>query len=295
MRRRHQRTLGAVCAALVATALGTLGFAGSASASSELYKKFDFCPIATAGVVRCLYAVTEGGSVTLGSKKVPIVNDVTLQGGYGVPVEEFSKLIPPTNGVTLSKTPQPVPGGLAGLVKCNEISNFLLRLSCEAIFENGLTGVDSVLELAGTVSLNETNLRQKEGVAMKMPIKVKLENPFLGSNCYVGSSAAPIQWELTAGTTTPPAGVEPITGETGTIELLDGGRILKLNGNKLVENNWAAPKASGCGGIFSFLIDPIVSSSSGLPAAAGKNVAILENTIHIASANAVKKDRELNP
>ena len=54
----------------------------------------------------------------------------------------------PTNGITLSKAPQPVPGGLAGLVNCKEISNFLLRISCEVTFENGVTGLDSTLELA---------------------------------------------------------------------------------------------------------------------------------------------------
>jgi hypothetical protein len=299
MKPRRRKTLGAVCTAIAATALTTLGLAGSASASSELYEKFDLCPIEKEGVARCLYAVTEGGKVTLGNKTVSIVNDVTLQGGYGAPVEEeggeFSTLIPPTNGVTLSKTPQPVPGGLAGLVNCPEISNFILRAACEWTFENGLTGVNSVLELAGTLKLSETNLTLKQGVAMRMPIKVKLENPFLGSNCYIGSDKAPIIWNLTAGTTTPPEGVEPITGETGSAELLDGGRILKLSENKLVENNWAAPGTSGCGGIFSFLLDPIVSAASGLPAAAGKNVAILENTVHIGSANAVKKDRALNP
>jgi hypothetical protein len=295
MKRRQRKTVGVVCATMLAALLATFAFGGSASAFSELYKKFQFCPIKTAGVTRCMHSVTESGSVTLGSKKVPIVNPVTLQGGFGLPTEGFSPLVAATNGVTLSKTPQPVPGGLAGLVKCNEISNFFLRISCEAVFENGVTGVNSTLELAGQVNISEVNLREKEGIALKMPIKVKLENPFLGSNCYVGSDKAPIIWNLTAGTTTPPAGTEPITGETGTIELLDGGRILKLTKNSLVENNWAAPKASGCGGLFSFLIDPIVNASSGLPSAAGKNVAILNNTIHLASRNAVNKDNELNP
>jgi hypothetical protein len=284
-----------VCTAIAATALTTLGLAGSASASSELYEKFDLCPIGTEGVTRCIHAVTEGGEVTLGNKTVPIVNDVTLQGGSTAPVEGFSKLIAPTNGVTLSKTPQPVPGGLAGLVNCNEIADFILRAACQWTFENGLTGVNSTLELAGQVQLSEFNLRQKIGIAMKMPVKVKLENPFLGSNCYIGSDAAPIMWNLTAGTTSPPEGTEPITGHTGTVQLFDGGRILKLSENTLVDNAWSAPATSGCGGLLSVALDPVVSAASGLPAAAGKNVAILENTIHLASAGAVKKDRELNP
>ncbi len=282
------------CTAMLAAALTTLALAGSASAFSELYKKFQYCPYKTEGITRCLHAVTEGGEVDLGSKKVPIVNDVTLQGGYGPPVEGFSKLTAPTNGVTLSKTPQPVPGGLAGIVPSAN-SPWLVKRLIAFFFENSLTGVNSVLELAGTVQLSEFNLRQKIGIAMKMPVKVKLENPFLGKNCYVGSNSNPMKWELTAGTTSPPKPNEPITGHTGKIELFDGGRILKLVENKLVDNAWSAPSATGCGGILGFLVNPIVNLSSGLPAAAGTNSAMLENTIHIATAGAVKKDNELNP
>ena len=44
----------------------------------------------------------------------------------------------------------------------------------------------------------------------------------------------------------------------------------------------------GCGGIFSFLIDPIVDSKLGLPSAAGHNTAILKGTLKVAAAEAVK-------
>src|SRR4029077_2726085 len=132
----------------------------------------------------------------LGKKKVPIVNAATLQGGYTEPAEEgpeagFSKFVAATNGITLSQAAQPVPGGLAGLVNCKEISNFLLRISCEVTFENGLTGVDSTLELAKPASeirVSEEHLAEGLGVALKMPVRVHLENPFLGSECYIGSS-----------------------------------------------------------------------------------------------------------
>jgi len=47
--------------------------------------------------------------------------------------------------------------------------------------------------------------------------------------------------------------------------------MLKLNGTKLVDNAWAAPGASGCGGFLAeLLLNPIVNASPGLPAAAGK-------------------------
>jgi hypothetical protein len=39
--------------------------------------------------------------------------------------------------------------------------------------------------------------------------------PLLGSSCYVGSSARPLQLNLTAGATSPPAPNKPISGKRG--------------------------------------------------------------------------------
>lgn len=299
------RRMRSACAALLVAALCGLVFAGSAGAKlTGEFTRFQFCPYTNEEVERCLYSVTSGGEVVLGSKKVPIVNPVTLQGGYNEPAPEespeegFSKFFGATNGITLSKTPQPVPGGLAGLVNCKEISNFLLRISCEAVFENGLTGVNSVLELAKPASdirISEVHLAEGLGVALKLPVMARLENPFLGSSCYVGSSSNPIKWELTSGESKPPKGTAPITGKTGSVSFLEKARILKLTGNELVDNAWSAPATSGCGGIFSFILDPIVSASSGLPAAAGKNVARQQNTIYTTTSFALKKNNEENP
>jgi len=56
------------------------------------------------------------------------------------------------------------------------------------------------------------------------------------------------------------------------------------------------PRASGCGGfLVELLLNPIISSASGLPAAAGKNTAILNNTLNVASAAAVRKNNAENP
>jgi hypothetical protein len=282
-------------------ALAALGFAGSASAKlTGNYTKFAQCPFNNAEARKCIYSASEGGEVVLGSKKVPIVNNpVVLQGAYGAQnEEEFSSFIAATNGQTLTKVPQPVPGGLAGFVNCKEIGSFLLRISCEGIFENGLTGVNSTIELAkpaSEIKLSENHLAEEEGIALKLPLKIRLENPLFGESCYVGSASAPVIWNLTTGKTNPPPPNTSIQGTAGQGEFLEEGRIFVLKGAKLVDNAWAAPKAEGCGGIFSFLLDPIVNASSGLPAAAGKNTAILKNTINVASAAAVRKNNEENP
>jgi hypothetical protein len=298
-------TKGRALAALLLMALLALGITASAQAKlTGEFTKFANCPYENPNAIKCLYSVTEGGEVVLGSKKVPIVNPVVLQGAWGEPVEEkegaeFYPFIAATNGVTLSKAPQPVPGGLAGIINCKEIKDFFLRISCEVTFENGVTGLNSTLELAkpaSAIRISENNLAGEIGTAMQMPVKFHLENPFLGSSCYVGSSSSPIIWNLTTGTTSPPPPNTAITGAGGEGELLEKLRILKLNNNKMVDNAWAAPGATGCGGfLVELILDPIINSASGLPSSAGHNTAILKNTILQAAAIAVKNNNIANP
>jgi hypothetical protein len=288
--------------ALSVAALASFGIASTASAKLVgEFTKFQYCPWKNVEVKKCTYAVTEGGEVIMGSKKVPIVNDVLLQGGFSAANKEtkFAKFFGATEGKpTLQPVAQPVPGGLAGLVNCKEISNFFLRISCELTFENGLTGLNSVLELArpaSEIKISELNLSGKVGVALQLPVKVRLENPFLGSNCYVGSESSPVIWNLTSGKTAPPPPNESIEGSAGKVEAVEEGLIARLNNNSLVDNAWAAPKASGCGGLFSFILDPIINAAAGLPAAAGTNTARLNNTISFATVAAIKFIDESNP
>lgn len=273
-----------LCVVAVMAAFAALGFASAASAHTPPFDRFNFCPSTTTGVAKCLQSVTKGGKVVLGKKTVPIVNPVTVQGGVGKPNPEtgVSAFFGATNGETLSKTPQPVPGGLSGIINCKEISNIILRISCEAAFENGVTGLNATLELArpaSEIQVNEFGLAFEIGTALHMPVKVHLENPFLGSNCDVGSSSSPIIWNLTTGETAPPPPNTPIHGFSGETEFLEEGQIVVFNGTELVDNSWSAPHASGCGGFPAELIlDPIVDAAAGLPSAAGKNAAILQKT-----------------
>ena len=293
--------MGAVGVAMLVALLTAFAFAGSASAKlTGEFTRFQFCPYKNPEVERCVHAVTDGGKVTLGSKTVPIVNPVTVQGGYTEleEAEGFAKFFPATNGVSLSKAPQPVPGGLLGLVP-PEKSPLLVKLLVELAAENGLTGVNSTLELAGTkedIKLNELALALGEGVTLIMALKARLENPLLGNECYVGSATNPIIWELRADTTSPPPPNEPITGNGGEVTFLEGGQVLRLEGAVLVDNAWSAPAAKGCGGaLLAPLIDPVINAQAGLPAKAGLNTAILENEIHTTTSFGLNKNDAENP
>jgi hypothetical protein len=275
---------------ILGAALAMLALPAGAFAHTGVWAKFNYCPSKTAGVFKCLYSVTNSGEIILGKKKTPITVPVTLQGGYSEEnAEGNSTFTAATNGETLSKTPQEVPGGLLGIVP-PESSPPLVKLLSKFFFENKITGVKATLELAKPASeivINEFNLLVAEGVALKLPVKVHLENPFLGSSCYVGSSTSPLTWNLITGTTKPNSPNSPITGKPGFPEVKEEYELAQINENTLVENNWSAPAATGCGGVLSFLVDPVIDSMLGLPAAAGSNTAILNNTIDSATVGSV--------
>lgn len=302
MRKSIWTSLGKQFAA-VSTVLATSAFVVLSIASPALatptgeFAPFADCPLNNAELSACLVAATTsgaGGEFTVGNRTVPIKNTITLQGGFTenrtTGAEEF---VGAEGGPTLSKSPQKVPGGLSNIVNCEKIGNQRAREACEAVFENKLTAVYATTELAGpasSIGINEENLIRENGTALSLPLKVKLENPLFGEECYVGSNASPIVIELTTGTTSPPAPNKPIKGKKGNFGSNEAGTILTVTENSLVNNSFAAPKATGCGGSFSSIIDPIVNASLGLPAAAGHNAAILDGALKQAGAETVREN-----
>ncbi len=285
------RTIRHKWIAPIIAGLAALCLPAGALAHTGRFEQFNDCPSTESGVVKCVRSVTNGGTIVLGNKTTPIVNPVTLQGGIFEPNEEtnISKFAGAVGGETLSKTPQPVPGGLAGIVP-PESAPLLVKLAIAFFFENELTGVNATLELAkpaSEIELSNYNLLNEEGLALKLPVKIHLENPFLGSSCYVGSSTNPIIWNLTTGTTSPPPGIEPIHGKAGFPELQEKNEIVEVTDNELVDNTWKAPEATGCGGALSILVDPVIDLAVGVPSTPGTNTAKLNNTITVASVGAV--------
>jgi hypothetical protein len=263
----------------------------SASALANEFERFKECPTKTTGAAHCLYAETGSGEIVLGKKTTKIVNKVILQGAYSEANEEtnLAKFYGASNGETLTKAAQEVPGGLLGIVP-PEKSPPLVKLLTEFFFNNSLTKVYATLELAKPateIEISSFNLLLGEGLALKLPVKVHLENPFLGSSCYVGSSSSPIIWNLTTGTTNPPKPNGPITGKPGFIEVKENEELIKITEDSMVDNAWSTPSASGCGGILSFLVDPVINLMIGLPSTAGNNSAVLNNTIYSATVGSV--------
>lgn len=272
-------------------ALGVLAFASTALASSHNpkgeYAGFKECPLNRATITDCVLSVSSGGGFKVGTKTVPLKNPVTLQGGFegaGAGIKFYGA----ENGDTLSKTPQPVPGGLLGITAPTWWPKFIQDWFNEQI-SKGFTGVNATVELTGptkgltNVKLNTENLIFGEGTALGLPVKIKLDNAILGSSCYIGSETKPVQIDFTSGTS------GSLKGDPGTLTFNEPFfTIITIAGGKLVNGVFAAPAASGCGGIFSLFVDPLVNSILGLPAGSGKNTATLEGKLQDAQAEAVK-------
>jgi hypothetical protein len=294
----HKHRITGICRhalVVVAAAIVPLAVASPALAVEHHptgnFAPFKYCPLGNPAVTQCIIAETSSGEFTVGKKTVPITKTITLQGGT-IPIKESSEaeFVAAENGETLSKTPETVPGGLFG-IKAPTTWPIKLQERFNKFIDEGITGVTETTELAkpaSAIKLNTENLIFERGVALQLPVKVKLNNVFLGSSCYVGSEAEPIILNLTTGETSPPPPNKPIHGAAGELEILEEGALLRLIGGSLVDNAFSAPGANGCGGAFAPLVDPLVDAVFGVPAAAGENTAILNGKLEDAAAAAVK-------
>lgn len=278
-------------AVLLAAAASMLALAVAAPAMAT--PKGDFavfaqCPLSNPEVNLCFFVQSTGKEFIIGTKTVPVNKTITLQGGSILNEETGAEtFVPAANGETLSKTPLTVPGGLFG-IKAPEWWSKEAQEWFNKQINEGLTGVTVTAELVGNPGISRTNLLFQEGVALSLPVRLHLNNVILGSNCFIGSKSNPVTFNLTSGTTSPPAPNTPISGAVGELEFKDEFQLVIIKGNRVVDNAFSAPGAEGCGGSFSSVINPLVNSLLGLPSAAGHNTAILEGSLQNATAEAVK-------
>jgi hypothetical protein len=273
-----------------------LGIASSASATEHHptgnFAPFKYCPLSNSATDFCTVANTTSGEFTVGKRTVPINKTITLQGGLHENSSGELEFIAAEGAETLSKTALYVPGGLLNIV-APEFLNKEEKEKFEKTINEGITGVTETTELAkpaSSIKLNTSNLIFEEGVALSLPVKVKLGNAFLGEGCYIGSESSPITLNLTTGTTSPPGPNKPIKGASGKGEFLEEGALVRLTGGSLVENAFSAPGSHGCGTIklFEGIVDEAVNAELGVPSAAGHNTAILNGSLEEAYAPAVK-------
>jgi hypothetical protein len=290
MARRRYILAGVVLLLIV---LGVALLRGSRSRGD--YAAFTGCPVGNSATDVCIFARTESGELRIGKRTIPITKTITLQGGIhedeATGKQEF---IEAAGGKTLSVAPQPVPGGLRGVIAPGVLPR-TLRERFDRLIARGDTAVTATTELvapARAIGVNTQNLIEAKGIGLSLPMKVKLSNPFLGASCYIGSNAHPIVISLTTGATRPSSSSSsspgPAAGKPGHAKFKDDYNLVTLSEDTLIGDSFPAPRVTGCGGALSAQVDPAVDAELGLPVAAGHNEAIMNGTIKNANAPAVK-------
>lgn len=284
--RKGWRATGALATVL---GCGALAATASAAAPSGPYQD---CPVTLATFNSCFQATTTSGSLSVKGLTVPITGTTVLQGGWLLQSDQNTlTVLGASDGNTLSGPALPIPGGITGLQ------------NVPPGFPSDLNNVYAEVQLAGPDTPGQATeasffidgLLLGSGTTATIPVKIKLDNPFLGNSCYIGSDSDPITLNLTTGTTSPPAPNEPITGSPGTVSLDATEPVgdqsvaaTTATGTSLVDNAFAVPVAHGCG-YFPFrpLVDTAVDVRLGLPSAAGNNTAILNGGLSFAAASDV--------
>jgi len=259
----------------------------------------------TEKVAACLNATSiKGSTLQIGGVQIALKKPITLQGGinqhYLEPVEngaggddgELEEGVADTfegakvSSNTLKQVAEPAPR-LEGLIEPAQLSEEE-RAAYEKEGKRGKGKVKATIELAAPASaigIEENSLESGESAVLQLPVKIKWSNKFLGSSCTTGSTAEPIMLDLTTGTTSPPEGIEPLTGGLEGGALIDNGQALTFEKVTLVDNSYTAPAASGCGSNGG--ADQAIDAKLGLPSTPGQDAATINIKLGQATAAVV--------
>jgi len=259
-----------------------LAVAGQASAAtlSGPWAPFTNCPVNDPAFVNyphttygssCVAESSLSGSLTIG-KTIVQTGSTSLQ--FGVPGSEAGKsvagfIVPASDNQTLVAAPAQVPGGLLGLMCPSNV--LVVSALCDEAMNNGLNQVTATAELAATpTTFYELNGMSTGAPILTLPIKIQLQNPLLGSSCYIGSDQEPIV--LRPETT--------VRGTLGHVVLDPNGypvTFLTISGATQGDSTFAVPGTSGCGGaLLSPVVDRAINLKQGLPSPAGNNDLVLD-------------------
>ncbi|MGO4202917.1 hypothetical protein AB4Z09_14430 [Rhodococcus sp. TAF43] len=188
----------------------------------------------------CLSVVVRNGTFSNNGFTLPIGDgDMIIAGNLGevdfVPRDDGS------NGV-YSK-PLTVPGGVLGI-----------DLPFDNLF--GLAAVTSTVEAVDAPVFN--------GIItdfdMTLPVRLKIDNPFLGDNCYIGTEDAPVVFELNKSN---PMDDLPVTDITTPYPA----GTAAIDNIQNTATDFQLPGATGCGPFG--MLNPIVNWRAKVPAESG--------------------------
>ncbi|MFE6287484.1 hypothetical protein [Streptomyces sp. NPDC057877] len=278
--------LGTALAAFAATGTAT---AAAAQPNGE-WAPFTRCPVdapvmlAADGLAKtpqCVVAASASGSIKLGNTTVT-TGKTNLQMGVIQNSDGTSTVVAPAGGALLADSAT-VPGGLLGLMCPSDMPG--VTAICEQLSNSTLNKITATVESVGTpYAFNQTAGIVTGEPIVALPVRIHLQNPILGDNCYIGSRSNPIVLRP-ENLTFPDFGISFFNGDGTTA---DDGEMSRINLTGATQNDdgFAVPGATGCG-LGLGLVNAAVNAKTGLPAPAGSNNLTLNSSqTHLAGLTA---------
>jgi hypothetical protein len=222
----------------------------------------------------CVAANSPSGSIKLGNTTAT-TGDTNLQAGLAGSFSAGFSLVSPAGGAIVS-APVNVPGGLLGLICPSSIP--VISAICQEIVNSPLNKVTAVVQPAGLPSHFNLGAGLAKGEPiLTLPVKVQLQNSILGSGCYIGSNSDPIVLKP-ENLVTPTLATQRFD-PNGTPDPSKGVLEDVIATGKQGDSSFSVPGATGCGGLLSAVIDPVLNAKEGLPSSAGHNSLVLNHAM----------------
>lgn len=284
----RKRVRPALLGALVAVAVGiplstSPASAASAQAMNGNWAPFSRCPVddpamlaadGATNIALCVASHSESGSIKLGNTEATTgANDLQFGVVRDASTGE-SRVVAPAGG-SLVGAPTEIPGGLLGLMCPSGIP--VISGICGQLADSSLNRVVATVESAGGPRNFDLTAGMQGGkVIVDLPVRIHLQNTFLGSKCYIGTTSSPVvlrPQNLSA----PALGSQRFdaNGTPNTAGLLNR---LALTGNDQGDSAFAVPGVSGCGPLTLGELNWAVNLKTALPSAAGNNHLVLNDT-----------------
>lgn len=195
----------------------------------------------------CTEVLVRGGEMNIGGFEVPI-----LEGSLRIAGQEMPVLAPPANFPIGDPVFEPAPGTQYG------VDHRALPVPGGAL---GSADVINLTSVSASVEAVSTPVLNTLGGEIDLPIRVKLENPLVGNDCYLGSQQEPIMLNLRTSD----------FGEFRTVEEKYGAGTpgVWIDGAAASDDDFAVPAAQGCG--LGGSLNWLVNLRANTPSPAGDN------------------------
>ena len=242
----------------------------------------------------CVAGDATSGTLKIGNITTPIVRPVNVQFGFFPPPNSAPggdntadilspppAVLPPPAGLSamLVTKPDLIPESLLTALGCPGTAPVVKNLCVQAKnFGGKYLDIFGLAQSAGQL----TNFGL---LSWTQRIKVKLINPLLGNNCYIGTDQNPI-------VVNPQISVNPggqLIGKTDPNPAKHPDTmVLDITSATASDSTFFAPAVTGCGpgGVANIAVDEAIDASAGLPAASGVNSLSLSGTFQIAITSA---------